>query len=305
MWSVLVFCYYAYNLRISSPVELPHLPHAPSGDDILIKLMLPDANAGPPPGMAYAFHVTPRMATLDYAELGTLTVREGRTIEVTLRPGAREELLPYYLTGEAMAALLYQRGLLVFQASAIAIQGMAVVFLAGRGGGKSVLAAKLHQEGHTLLAEDVTAIDLRAGRPLVIPAAPMLRLDQKSVAALGCEPAWRLTAQFQTEKAVSVVERGFADAPAPLRVVYHLQAGAENMIGHSSILAGVTTVRYHSYPDCLLQPGGIDHLQRCSTLASTVPVCTITYRQDLQALPELVEMIERHMVSWALAAPLR
>jgi hypothetical protein len=301
MWSALVFCYYAYNLRISSQVELPHLPQARSGDDILIKLTPPDAQAGPPPGMNCAFHVTPRLATLDYADLGTLTVREGRRIEVTLRPDAREELLPHYLTGEAMAALLYQRGLLVLQACAIAIQGMAAVFLAGHGGGKSVLAAKLHQEGHTLLAEDVTAIDLRAGRPLVIPAVPMLRLDQESAAALGREPAWRQPAQFHAHKAISVVERGFADTPVPLRVVYRLQAGADNTIGCIPIQAGATVVRYHSYPDCLLQPGGIDHLQRCSILAGSVPVCAITRRHSLQALPELVEMIERHMTSRVLA----
>jgi hypothetical protein len=298
--SATVYRYSAYQLTIASPVQLPDLPTAADGDDVRIQLQRSDPHAGPPPGMAAAFHVTPRFATLAYAGLGTLTVRNGCELAVTPLPDADEAQLPTALTGAALAVLLYQRGLLVLQASAMAIDGVAAVFLAGGGSGKSTLAAKLHQRGHTLVAEDITAIELRAGPPAVIPAAPLLRLDGATSLRLGIEARADPSQGAATRKGVRLVEHGFARAQAPLGVIYHLHIGGDNNIAHVPLQTGLAAVLYHSYPACLLQPGGIEHLQRCSRLVGAVPVCELIRRDDLCELPELVQMIESHMAAGPL-----
>jgi hypothetical protein len=290
-----VYYYSAFNLCIASHIELPFLPPADYGGDVMISLAPRDPHAGPPPEMAQAFHVTPRLATLDYASLGTLTVRGGRELRVTLLPAADESRLPGYLIATALAVLLYQRGLLVLQASAVAVAGVAAVFMAGSGGGKSTLAAKLHQQGHGLLAEDITAIDMRSGKPHVIPAAPLLQLDGQSAAALGIAEAGSNDAS--QGKRVRLIEHGFARSPTPLRTIYHLQPGTDNNIGYIPLPAGLTALSYHSYPTCLMQPSSQEHLRQCSRLVGAVMICELTRRCELADLGEQAQMIEDHLAT--------
>lgn len=296
-----MYSYCAYNLGISSEVELPHLPPGSSRGDVYIRLAGTDPLAGPPPYMDTAYHVTPRLATLDYAGLGRLVVRDGREITIRLLPGADESPLPFCITGTALAILLYQRGLLVLQASAVMIGGKAVVLMAGRGAGKSALAARLCHQGHSLLADDITAIDLQPRQPVVIPATPTLLLDATTVAALGQDPAHLHLLHPATPKFVSKVERGFAQAPVPLSVVYGIQTRRDNNIGHIPLQAGLSAIIRHSYPDCLLQPGGIDHLRQCSRLVGAVAVCELSRRLDTAELPELAQMVEGHVATMARA----
>lgn len=290
-----MFSYYAYNLAIRSEIELPQLLPGGSEADVVVRLNGYDPMVGPPQEMARAYHVTPKFATLDYAGLGTLTVREGREIAITLLPDADTSLLPLYLTGTALAVLLYQRGLLVLRASAVAMGGRGVIFMASSGGGKSALAATLHRRGHQLLAEDVTAIDMRAQCPVVIPAYPALLLDPDTSAAVGGEAATLRPIHPMMQKGLRIVERGFADTPVPLRMAYYLHPGADNNIGYVPLQIGLAAVMHQSYPNCLLQPAGIEYLRLCSRLVGAVPVCELTRRCALEDLPELVQMVETHV----------
>jgi hypothetical protein len=289
-----VYYYRAYCLNISSEIELTHLPPAEAGGDVMICRTPSDSQAGPPPKMSTAFHVTPRLATLAYAGLGTLTVRGGREILVTPLPDADESQLPHRLTGEAMAVLLYQRGLLVLQASAVAIGGVAAVFIAGRGGDKSSIAARLVQRGHQLLADEFVAVDLLAGQPVVIRGPA---LDAGSLAAQLDE---REVGQGADHALLSSGCLGCAprlEAPVPLRAVYYLQPGFDNNIVYQPLKAGLTAVMYHSYPPCLIQPGGLQHLQQCSRLVGAVPVCELTRRPGSDEFTEVAELVERHLIS--------
>lgn len=292
-----MYHYSAFNLGISSPLELPLMPVAENGTDVVITLGSCDPQAGPPPAMDHAFHVTPRFATLDYAGVGTLTVRDGRKLCVRLLPGADESRLPGLLTGAALAVLLYQRGLLVLKASAVAVNGAAVVLMAGSGRGKSTLAAKLCQQGHRLLADDITAIDISKGPPRVIPAAPLLKLDPQIAAALGLAHVSVPGVSGNEGKEVFLVENSFAATPTPIGAVYHLFPGSDNNIGYIPLQAGLTAVSYHSYPGCLLQPSTLDHLRQYSRLVGAVPVCELTRRGSLDELAEQAQMIVDHVAA--------
>jgi len=288
-----VFYYSAYNLKISSQIELPLLPSAVGGDvDILV---LPrEPRAGPPPGMRKAFHLTPRLATLDYAVLGTLRVQEGRRVTVILHPDACASALPYYLATEVMAVLLYQRGLLVLEACAVAIDGGAVVFLASPGGSKSDLIATLRQAGYPLLAEEIAVIDTRRELPVLIPSSSLLTLDCERSRHEERSPDAGLP---QSSTGVKDFVNGHAAMPLPLRVVYHFRTGIDNTINYIPPQAGLAAVTYCSYPPCLLQPGGIDHLHQCGRLVGRVPVCELIWHQNSDDLPKLVEVVAGHMAA--------
>lgn len=296
-----MYSYCAFSLSISSTIELPQLPPATAGGDVHIRLAPRDPRAGPPPDMPYAYHVTPRLATLDYAGLGTLVVSGGRAITARLLPEADERRLPPLITGAALAILLYQRGLVALQASAVAIHGRAVVLMAAGGQGVAALAAELHRNGHAPLADEITAIDLRARQPVVIPAAPTLLRDARAAAAPGRDPAAPRPLPYNSQELVGQAGPRGACAPVPLAVVYDLHTRGDNNIGYIPLQAGLTAVTRHSYPDCLLQPGGIDHLRQCSRLVGAVAVCELARRLDSGDLPELAQMIESHVATLGLA----
>lgn len=289
-----MYHYSAFNLRISSPIELPWLPPADDGADIIISFAPRDPHAGPPPAMEHAFHVTPRVGLLDYAELGRLTLVEGRELRVALLPHADESRLPEYIMGPALAVLLYQRGLLVLRASAVGIGGAAILFLAGSGGGKSTLAAKLYQRGHELLAEDVAAVDMSGSFPRLIPAPPMLQLDASTAASLSLAQSPARLGRPQPAKGVSLVEQ-LPAAATPLGAVYALRKGEQNGISFLPLQAGLAAVAHHSYPACLLLPSSRDYLRLCSRLVGAVPVCQFTRRYDLGELAEQAGMLEEHL----------
>ena len=297
-----MYYYHAFNLRLSSAIELPFLPVAASGGDVSLRLMPSDGHAGPPPHMAWSYHVTPRLATLAYADLGTLAVVGGHEIQATLRPSADETLLPLYIISAALAVLLYQRGLIVLQASAVALNGKAAVFMSERGGGKSTIAAVLCGRGHRLLADDITAIDMRRGYPEVIPAFPVVQIEPETSAALEVDPhRLRQIHPRERKHALEMVE-GFCDVPRPLRAIYQLRTGADNSVCSIPLQAGLAALMRSSYPNCLLQPGGLDHLQQCSRLIGEVTVYHLLRRYVLADVAEQAHIVEGHLTPQSLLA---
>jgi hypothetical protein len=104
--------------------------------------------------------------------MGTILVRKGREIIVDPIPGLEDKVLRLFVLGPALAVLLHQRGRLVLHASAAAIAGEVVAFMGRSGWGKSTAAAALYTRGHSIVADDVTAVQVNTdtGFPVVFPA---------------------------------------------------------------------------------------------------------------------------------------
>ena len=125
-----------------------------------------------------------------------------------------------YLLGPIFAFVLRLRGASCVHASAVAIDGKAVLLAGATAAGKSTLAAALVQRGCTLIAEDVVPI---AG-PNAIPTYPAIRLWPRSVELLfgdrdalpRISPSW--------DKRMFAVD-DFAQEPTPIAAIYFPEAG--------------------------------------------------------------------------------
>lgn len=140
--------YMASGLDIRSALMLPELEAGQNGTDL-------DIGLGP---LNHAEHVT---GSLEYSywtadcgmyllwkNVGTPLTEGGREIILDAAPDADLTQLRRLPLGAAMRVVLRQRGLPVFHASAVEIDGNAVAFLGGKGWGKSTMAAALHARGH-------------------------------------------------------------------------------------------------------------------------------------------------------------
>jgi len=153
-----------------------------------------------------------------------ILVKDGQEIIIQPSLGADARDISVYLTGSVSAAILLQRGIIPMHASAVIIDGKAVLFTGTSGAGKSVMLAEMLRRGFTALADDLSAIQLDInGNLKVAPAYPGNRLWKDALNSMGrsqdARQEFRLN--HQLEKYVLPVTK-FGDHPVPLGAIFVL-----------------------------------------------------------------------------------
>lgn len=154
-------------------------------------------------------------------------VSDGARIAIDAPPGKAGIDIRIWLLGTVMAALLHQRGFLPLHANLVALErGGAAAFVGDSGAGKSTLAGWFEQHGHRVLGDDLCAVRFDdAGRPLVYPGIPRLKLWKESLRLLGRSPLGLERVASDLDKYhVPLARDDSADSLAPLalRRVYVL-----------------------------------------------------------------------------------
>lgn len=122
-------------------------------------------------------------AVVERANRIRIRIDAGQALNVDVASDVSDSELHTSLFGLALGVLAHQRGTPLLHASALQIDGRAVV-LAGHGGtGKSTTARALVHRGHRLLADDQVVIDPEL--LLIHPSFPAMRLWASSATALG------------------------------------------------------------------------------------------------------------------------
>ena len=229
--------YGAYGLHIHSPFDLPFppLPGSPSGEaDVTVSL-------GKTPA------AIPNSITRKWGRKAACTWEAAKDTFLMNVPGVAGYLatggryvtvdpecdsdrkIGVFLAGRIFVALLQQRGLTTFHASALATEAGAVLFAGPSGIGKSSLLAALLDRGYCMLSDDVTSGTLDAAmRITVLPAFPCMRLPADTLDMVG----WRERAQAWEglEKSLLPLER-FHPTPLPLRAFYILTRNDRQDVG--------------------------------------------------------------------------
>ena len=135
-----------------------------------------------------------------------------------------------FLVAQVLPFAAAVKGLEVMHASAVALDGGAVVLLGASGAGKTTLALALCELGAGFLTDDVVALELGDGRLIAHPGSPVAVVKHSEEHLIGV-PGARNPAPL---RAVVVLERG-PGAPrhpafAPLREARRLLAGTFNLM---------------------------------------------------------------------------
>ena len=178
--------YTAYGLHVRSALALPFepLPGPPAGAaDVTIRFgptpaalpRLRDTDMMKPIESGMLWEAAPGAYLLHVPGLARYYVTAGR--DIVIEPcGGSAHAVSTFLTGTVLAALLQQRGLLTFHASAVATGTGAVLFMGKSGLGKSSLLAALVERGYAMLNDDVAAVEMDAGCPRALGAFPSVRI---------------------------------------------------------------------------------------------------------------------------------
>ncbi len=175
-----LFFYSLHQRTLASDCELRFLsPMEPVAEPDLILTL---ATLAPPQNGA-PWHRA-EAAEIERTDTGELVMRfadetvfvigsRGESISLVAAPSeyTHDDLAAYAL-GPVLTVALHLQGAVLLHASAVVMQGKAVVFAGDSGSGKSTTVAMLHRHGYTILSDDVT--ELADGHAL--PSIPALRL---------------------------------------------------------------------------------------------------------------------------------
>jgi len=279
----------AYGLGIESALHLPELVREDTATSVtfhvgdICEADLTDRRA-----------LQAEEAHLAFPRIGLFCVRDGQEVIVNPAPEVDETVLRLIALGPVMGVLLEQRGHLVLHASAMSIHGCAVAFVGEHGWGKSTFAGALYARGHTLVADDIVAVEFADdGDPFVHPGFPRLKLWPDAVAMIGesVEALPRVHPEFEKRSYPAV--RGFSTKPLPVRRIYVLAEGPRVAIDDIEPHAALVELIRHTYTaPWLAADRAPAHLRQCAALVGRLPIRRASTPRSLGALADLVDLVE-------------
>lgn len=292
--------YTAFGLGIASALRLPELLVGDGRADVEIH-----CSAAGHESLACesspATRVSPNEWRLTYDDVGVVTVRDGRTIDVALLSGVSRRTVRLTVLGPALGVLLHQRGFLVLHASVVEIGGWAVAFLGESGDGKSTLAAALHARGHRLVSDDVAAVRIGPNGPEVYAGFPQLKLWPDALRALGRDAAALRRVEPGLAKRAQRVRERFAERIAvPLAQLHVLDDGPVVELTRLSLRHAFLALVRDAYG--IQRLDGVSdrtHFRGRAEMVQRVPVYRLTRPRDLRLLGEVVTRVERELESHA------
>ena len=193
-----------------------------------------------------------------------------------------------------MLLLMVERGDLPLHASAVEVDGRALLFGAPSRFGKTTMAAGFHAAGHRVLAEDVSCVCL-GDEAAVLPGPALLRLRHDMVERLPLERVRNVG--DDPERAFLALENAQAGGGEPVPL-----AGLVLLRGHASEVR----LKAASSPELLRDlwalgfklPTDAD-FQRCfdglAKLHERVPIWNLHYPMEIDQLPAVVEELAERL----------
>lgn len=294
------FRYTMFGLNVQSDIEMPQLsPAKSSATDLVISRTPIDHPQRRPSGSFAEFGASEQF--LAWETVGAFRVVGDALIEVDPNPGVSDGLVALPLLGSVMATLLQRRGLFVLHAGAVSINGWGIALMGDKGAGKSTTVASIIAAGHSLLADDVAAIQFGPnGHRQIMPAIAQLKLWCETVASTGLsnvEDQGRLHPSI--DKSQYNLTTGFAAEPVSLARLYVLrraeQAAVQKLEPHAALGALLQYSYLARFGQAALGPDIGTHFKRCSDLANAGQVRILSVPNGIDRIPQAIAAIERDL----------
>ena len=300
---VAVHFYRVAGLAVASEIALPGAiaaaEPANATPDIVVRAgsvpeALPQASARGP-----TWEIAGDKFLLHIPGVARFLLSGGREIVFAAAAGVDAADISIFLAGTVLGILLHQRGQVVLHASAVRVNGKAVLFCGASGAGKSTLAAALAQRGFPLVTDDFCAVTKGgAGAPMVQPDGRNLKLWAQTIEKLDLAerrgaPVRNCLQKFFVEPAAVFSE------PLPLAAVYALrearpplQAGIER----PNVVDAALVLRRNAYRPQLVNRMGqkADYFRAATAIANIAGIFHLTRALNFERMPEVVAQLEQH-----------
>ena len=298
-----MYTYTAYGLNIHSSIKLPELIES-NADKLDVVIKFDKLNYSPVKDSSpyYNFEATTEGLYIYWKEIGTLLISQGKEIILDTVIDAEESRLRLFILGAAIGTILHQRGYIVLHASAVSLKNNGVVFTADKRRGKSTMAAALHKRGHSLIADDVVAIDFdKNDRPIVYPAFPQLKLWPDAVTYLGKNPQDLPQLTTKLKKRDYLPKNNFVTKPLILKQIFVLSQGSEITVEPLSFQEIMLYLLHNTYVtrfgSSLLPSKDPSHFLKLTKLAKSTSVKRLVRPNSIELLSEVAQKVENYLLS--------
>lgn len=283
------------GLFVASALELPEWSAFACGNGSAPDVII-DYGEGPLPDLG-GERIKAEGDSLSFSieGIGGWEVESGRRI--TLHPGAasESEQLRLFTLGSAWGALGYQRGYAMWHGSAVARGGRAVLFCGDAGQGKSTFAAALLARGGTLVADDLSRVELVADSVLVHPSSARIKLWDEAIARLGWQDRAIQRDWFREDKFhCAVADHAGGGPPLPLDAVVVLEQGEAvaltRLKGGEALTALLSGTIYRPEMVDAMGKWG-EQAALAARIAGQAPVYRLTRPKDFAALDETCDAV--------------
>jgi hypothetical protein len=201
------------------------------------------------------------------------------------------------LFGQVLPLAGALRGLELFHASAVAIEGNAVGFVAASGTGKTTLAAHLVARGAQFMTDDVLSLEPSGKGILAHPGPNLASVDPEELRSMNEAGRERLGKKLGRDGKVQVAP-GVVGRPLPLAAVYFLDRssnapGSQISIRENSVdprlLLTSSFINYVGRPEHLLK-----HLDTCARLEASVPLFDVVIPRQFLAV-DVATAVQKHL----------
>lgn len=285
-----------FGLNVRSDIPLPGMPTATKTTDVHVYLGKVPRELENPNDCAEKGQARPGTLLLSLEDTGRMLVRNGREIIVEPGPNFREERAALYVLGSGFGALLQQRGLLVLHGSSVVIDRRAVAFVGASGNGKSTLARCLVKRGHSLLSDDVSAIDFEHNStPRVFPSYPQMKLCSDAADHLGDASSDHPQVLPEIPKLAIPVHEDYHPPPTRLFDIFVLAPQPTGPVEIHRINGGqaVAALINNTFRELFLSGLGlrVEQFQLATRLASQIRVYHVRRPKDIMLVEELADRI--------------
>jgi len=285
--------YSAYGLTIQSQFDLPELRSAEASSDV--DALFRQGEVKPVPKWVNGeggrrIQADPAQCRLSYESYGSFLVEDGKRVTFDPNPAGvtTTKIVRRLLENEILGVLLHQRGRLMLHASAVVVDGNAIVFLGPRGVGKSTTAAAFHAHGYGIIEDDIVSVRIENETPMVHPGVPELRLNPDTVEVLG----FTETTSYPNDGNSGKRYHRLDDMPsaAPILACYVLQPSQTYSVTPLPEREQLFSLVESTYTQGLLsdtaQTG--NHFQQCRTVVARTKFRSLSRRDDLDDISALV-----------------
>jgi hypothetical protein len=302
------FRYSAYGLAIASdiPLPLPQYDAGVLGEIEYRSAKAPMRSAAAEGGLDetgdawHQYAALPDGATyVRWKDVGEFLVStDGQSITGWQAEASSGESFLVYMLGQALSFALVVQGFEPLHATAIVVDGSAIVFLGDSGFGKSSLAACCLNGGYRLLTDDLLLVHEDAGRMLAYPGPARIKLFPKVArrfvpAAGDCPPL-----NGGTAKSILPIDRAAGTAPTELRAIYVL-AAPRDVCRRDSVSSEPLSAREafielvkSTFNRRLADPRRLQRqFESMTRIANRVPVRRLLYPRSLDRLPEVRDLV--------------
>ena len=299
--------YRVSGLSVASEIDLPGLiAGAPErAPQVTIRRgpvpdHLPEATAAGP-----TWEIAGKQFLMRIPDIARFLLVAGSEIVVAPEKGGAAADIPIFILGTVFGILLHQREQIVLHASAVRVNGKAVLFCGSSGAGKSTLAAALAQRGYPLVTDDLCTLTADgSAAPLVHPDGRQLKLWAQAIERLDL-------AQQRGERVRQSLEKFYVEPsqvftePLALGAVYALREARPPHapgIERPNVVDAALLLRRNAYRPLLVRrlDQKANYFHAATTVANNAGIFYLTRTLDFAKMPEVIAALEAHWLDLRL-----